>query len=253
MQNHNQSDLKSFHLNHFTEKVELILREVHINRQNLITINTIDEFISNKIKFTQFFFDIEDYLREFLQKLNISYINNKESSDKNDLLTNKLRNLENKILNTDKINEDYKQNTNNLLNQINFLNEKQFKNENYIFKLEEKIKKQEKNSDNFHDKNQEGIFPHMENVRKITNNQHGDKNQQVLYGNENNVNVSEGNNANFSMHNNLINYNTIGIEDNLINRKEFKDQGNNSNIKMKSRTIDYETNENSSRVKNFFY
>jgi len=127
-------------LNTFSEKVESRIKELHYNRQSIIGINSIEDFVFSKMKLTQFFFDIEDDFRELLHKYKNLYINNKELHEKNQLQSISLKNLELKILNSEKIQEEYKQNIKEFVNQISFLKEKKYKNEDHIKFLEVKLK-----------------------------------------------------------------------------------------------------------------
>ena len=70
--------LKTETLNTLYDKTESRIKDLHSYRQLLISIKTFEDFSLYKLKFTQFFFDIEDDLRESLQNSKCAYIEIKE-------------------------------------------------------------------------------------------------------------------------------------------------------------------------------
>jgi len=194
-------------LNIFCEKVESRIKELHYNRQIVIGINSIDEFILSKMRLTQIFFDIEDDFRDLLQKYKNLFINNKELIEKNHLLTNTLRNYELKTLNSEKIQDEYKHNINDLISQISILKEKNFNNEEHISYLEGKFKLLDGNlirKNNIYLNN----YANRESSRDrfLSGNK---------YRNEKSLNQYEINNSNLYRRN-------INVNDN-IRRNEFKE------------------------------
>lgn len=133
-------NLQKDSLNIEFEKRESIIKELHNNRQLLISIKTFDDFSLHKIKFTQFFFDIEDELRESLQNARNSFIEIKELKDQIELFKQRHHILENKYSNSENYIRELKLNVKECLEQIKFQESFQLKKENYITELEEKIK-----------------------------------------------------------------------------------------------------------------
>jgi len=240
MQEIQEYSYNSHLLNSFSEKVDTRIKELHRNRQILIGINSIEEFVLSKIKLTQFYFDIEDDLREMLQKYKSLFINCKELQEKNHSLSSTLRNFEIKNLNLEKIQNDFKQNINDLVSQIGFLKEKQLNSEDYIAYLEEKVRITERNLgtrnnsliDDFAN-NRQKSFEYAEKTRNSKNN------ERNLYDLNYNGNRNNGNNNFYKDRRNLNNDN----DRNVSNQGHFVERflsifKNKSSIQDENNTID---------------
>ena len=121
-------------------KTESRINDLHIYRQLLISIKSFEDFSFNKIKFTQFFFDIEDDLRESLNNTKSSYLSLKEIRDQLEITKNKNNLIEIKYKNADKYICELQEHIKDYLEQINFLENLKFSNEKLIKEHENKIK-----------------------------------------------------------------------------------------------------------------
>lgn len=213
MQEIHEYSYNSHLLNNFSEKVESRIKELHHNRQTIIGINTIEEFVLSKIKLTQFYFDIEDDLREMLQKYKSLFINCKELQEKNHLLASTIRNFEIKNSNLHKIQNDFKKNINDLVSQIGFLKEKQINTEDYISYLEDKVRLTERNLGK---KNNDLINEYAHSRNKSRENTNRIINQRNLYDLNNNY-LSD----NYDL-NKLNKISSLDVENNDITYKQRK-------------------------------
>lgn len=128
-----------------SENIESKIREINYNRQILININNIEDFFSAKLKLTQFLFSLEDELHEYLRKYKNMFIQNKELSEKCEIYSNQIQNLNNKVFSLENLNNQQKISLNELFNENHFLKEKTYAKEDYIRNLEEKLKNLERN------------------------------------------------------------------------------------------------------------
>ena len=235
MQELHEFSYNNHFLTSFSEKVESRIKDLHHNRQIIIGINSIEEFILSKIKITQFYFDIEDDLREMLQKYKNLFINCKELQEKNHLLANTIRNFEIKNLNSEKIQHDFKQNINHLVAQIGFLKEKQINNEDYISYLEEKVRLMDKNLGT-RNNNLMGDFTNREKSRENELRERVNKNQR------------ERNLYNLSyLNSNINNQNESGFGNNRSSNNKFEMNRRNFNLI----NSDYKEYNQSDKDKNF--
>lgn len=215
LEHHHEYTYNNHFLNILSEKVETRIKDLHNNRQLIIGINSIEEFILSKIKLTQFCFDVEDDFREMLQKYKGLFISCKELQEKNHLLAKTIKNFEIKNSNLEKIQDDFKQNINDLVTQIGFLKEKQINNEDYISYLEQKAKLTERSFGRRNNSligdytNRERSRDNFIKAERVIRNDRERSLYDLSYVNNNNFNSNEKNdmrNLNLNQSGNNINF-----------------------------------------------
>ena len=132
--------LKTEVLNELYERTELRINNLHSFRQLLKSTKSFEEFIQHKIKFTQFFFDIEDELREALQSQKSAYVEIKELKDQLDLSRQRYGILETNHADTGNYIKSLKENIKECLEQLKFQDSLTTNNEKCISEFEKKIK-----------------------------------------------------------------------------------------------------------------
>jgi hypothetical protein len=131
--------------NLINEKIDKIIRGINYNRELILNANQIEEFISSKLNFSQFFLSLEEELIDFLGKYKNLFIQNKQISEKCENLNTKNRNLELKLYSEESQLNEYKNNIEQLINTLNFQKEKNFSKDEYIRNIEQKLKLVERN------------------------------------------------------------------------------------------------------------
>lgn len=222
----------SANLNFFSEKIEGRIRDLHCNRQIIISINNIEEFILYKMKLTQFFFDLEDELRDLIQKYKSLFLNNKGLTEKNNLLCSSLRSLEAKDLTNHRLLDEYRLNINDLLNQIGNLKEKHYDYEYIIKSLEEKHRILEKNLS--HSNNSIYLDKYLRGMNESNEKTMEDVRPNVIIKNNNENSHSQQNSdnskANIFKRNSSVNPDTTNTEEKTnINKRSLM---NNTNINI---------------------
>jgi hypothetical protein len=210
--------LKTETLNSIFDRTEIRIKELHSFRQSLIHINSNEDFSSLKLKFTQFFFDIEDDLRESFQSHKSAYLEIKELKDNLKVIVNRYEALESKSKNFEQYNKELKSNMKDYLEQMKLKEEK-------INEFERKIKNLESE------------------IRALKALNFAERENKNALNNSLNINLTEGNLPNSKtkpkiFHENIKNYNSDIYNNNINtqNHNQYQDQNlinnNNNNYRL---------------------
>jgi len=172
-------------LNSLYDKTESRIKDLHSFRQLLISIKNFDDFGFNKLKFTQFFFDIEDDLRELLQNTKSAYVQIKELEDRLELFINRFEIVESKYKNSDQYVKELKYNIKECFEHIKFQDNLKLNSDKYIIELEKKIKILENEIKILKTDNLEKSKDLTREVCNILNTQENLNRNSVLYSNSN--------------------------------------------------------------------
>lgn len=203
--------LKTEVLNELYDRTESRIKDLHSFRQLLISIKSFEEFSFHKIKFTQFFFDIEDEMREALQNQKSAYIEIKELKDQMDLFKQRYAILETKQIDNDTYIKQLKENIKECLEQLKIRDTVKINDEKYTCKLENQIKNlQLENkmlkSENYEKNKELNSYDFSSGSLNINNN--ASSTQDYSKRNVNNIKTID--------HNNKNNNNKIKIESNNV-------------------------------------
>lgn len=250
------------------DKIDHKIREIHQNRQLIININNLEEFSSAKLKLTQFLFGLEDELLDYLRKYKNLFIQNKELNDKCENYNSQIRNLDHKLFTCESISDEYKNNINELHNQINFLKEKNYSKDDYIKNLEEKLKIVERNlnlknnvyMENFSGsgvglgagmkRNNERDFNLKEIKRDYNDLNEYENNRNYSMVNNNNISLSNPNNLEKLNYYEKYNTNNANFSTNNNNDKDYVIQRQEKGDFVKGFLNNYNKNENNNDINN---
>jgi len=211
--------LKTEVLNELYERTESRIKDVHYLRQLLIAVKSFEEFSQQKIKFTQFFFDIEDELREALQNAKSAYIEIKELKDNLELSRQRYAIFENKSSNMEAYVKELKGNIRECLEQMKFQDTLRLNNLKYIGELEKKILNLEQENKTMKKGNHEKTVNNGNNSNNISYNSISASNAILISQNNLNNNLRSkstksniSNDINYNNNSAVINLNDICIE-----------------------------------------
>jgi len=215
------------------EKIDSKIREINYNRQLIININHLEDFMSTKLKITQFLFGLEDELLDYLRRYKNLFIQNKELSDKCENYNSQIRNMDLKLFSAESLSNEYKNNINELINQINFLKEKNYSKDDYIRNLEEKLRIVEKNLNLKNNNYMESYSRRNNNNNEAINEIKNDyKNYGILNENNNQVHGGHGRKYDYDYDYDSKNINLEKL--NYYEKYNLNDESNNNNNNVRN-------------------
>jgi hypothetical protein len=238
--NSNNNNIVYSELNLISEKIDTKIKEINYYRQLILNINQIEEFISSKLKFTQFLFSLEEELLDYLRKYKNLFMQNKQLLDKCENFNTKNQNLELKLYSVESLSNEYKNNINELINQINFQKEKIFSKDDYIKNIEEKLQVLERNL------NLNSNLNSNYSKRNFISNNNYNYNKDFNYNY--NYNYNNSNEALNNIRNDINDYKKYENYE-ILNDKKF-DYGNNYDVKNENENVNNEKNVNKENLRN---
>jgi hypothetical protein len=208
--------LRTETLNSKFDRIEIRIKELNLFRQSIIHINSFEDFSSLKLKFIQFFFEIEDDLRESFQSQKSAFLEIKEIKDNLKLIVGRYEALEEKSKNFEQYSKELRNNIGDYLKQIKLKDEKINEYEKIIKNLGKEKKLNESNGFN-------SKFYFDLNI----NEKDKDTEKEIgLSNNNNNINYFKDK----DQHKDKINFNYINLtEENLNYENNFNNYYNNTN------------------------